>query len=114
MTGLALTAILGIPNWLDAVVRVVIIVLVMTLTELALTYLERKVIARRLTEAKQQVPHFYLSMNIEIDALLTVVHEIGATVGEPTPQIDALLQHIPNQGARLAGCILVADSSHCA
>ncbi|HWG79915.1 MAG TPA: 2-dehydropantoate 2-reductase [Stellaceae bacterium] len=28
---------------------------------------------------------------LEIDALLTAVHEIGATVGEPTPQIDALL-----------------------
>ena len=28
---------------------------------------------------------------LEIDALLTAVHEIGAVVGEPTPQIDALL-----------------------
>lgn len=28
---------------------------------------------------------------LEIDALLTAVHEIGVTVGEPTPQIDALL-----------------------
>ncbi len=28
---------------------------------------------------------------LEIDALLTVVHEIGGIVGEPTPQIDALL-----------------------
>jgi 2-dehydropantoate 2-reductase len=28
---------------------------------------------------------------LEIDALLTAVHEIGASVGEPTPQIDALL-----------------------
>ncbi|MGI8551723.1 MAG: NADH-quinone oxidoreductase subunit NuoH [Dehalococcoidia bacterium] len=33
-------------NWLDAIVRVVIIVLLMTLIVLALTYLERKVIAR--------------------------------------------------------------------
>ena len=30
----------------------------------------RKVIARRLTEAKQTVPHFYVSMDIELDALL--------------------------------------------
>ena len=30
----------------------------------------RKVIARRLTEAKQTIPHFYVSMDIEIDALL--------------------------------------------
>jgi len=28
---------------------------------------------------------------LEIDALLRAVHEIGATIGEPTPQIDALL-----------------------
>src|SRR4030095_2651441 len=30
----------------------------------------RKVIARRLTESKQQVPHFYLTIDCEIDALL--------------------------------------------
>ncbi len=32
----------------------------------------RKVIARRMTEAKTQVPHFYLSMDCEIDELLKV------------------------------------------
>ena len=31
----------------------------------------RKVIARRMTEAKTQVPHFYLTMDCEIDELLT-------------------------------------------
>ncbi len=31
----------------------------------------RKVIARRLSEAKATVPHFYVSMDIEIDALLS-------------------------------------------
>ena len=30
----------------------------------------RKVVARRLTESKQQVPHFYLTLNCQIDALL--------------------------------------------
>ena len=30
----------------------------------------RKVIARRLTEAKPTIPHFYVSMDVEIDALL--------------------------------------------
>lgn len=30
----------------------------------------RKVIARRLTEAKQQIPHFYLTVDCELDALL--------------------------------------------
>jgi len=30
----------------------------------------RKIIAKRLTESKQLVPHFYLSIDCEIDALL--------------------------------------------
>ena len=30
----------------------------------------RKVIARRMVESKQQVPHFYLSIDCEIDPLL--------------------------------------------
>ncbi len=38
----------------------------------------RKVIARRLTEAKQTVPHFYVSMDIEIDALLRLRAELNA------------------------------------
>ena len=38
----------------------------------------RKVIARRLTEAKQSVPHFYLSMDIELDALLKLRTELNA------------------------------------
>jgi pyruvate dehydrogenase E2 component (dihydrolipoamide acetyltransferase) len=32
----------------------------------------RKVIARRLTEAKQTIPHFYLSVDVRIDALLEI------------------------------------------
>jgi pyruvate dehydrogenase E2 component (dihydrolipoamide acetyltransferase) len=38
----------------------------------------RKVIARRLTESKQTVPHFYVSMDIELDALLTLRAELNA------------------------------------
>ena len=34
----------------------------------------RKIIARRLTEAKTTIPHFYLTMDTEIDALLAVAH----------------------------------------
>src|SRR3546814_1360312 len=30
----------------------------------------RKVVARRMTESKQQVPHFYLTVDCEIDTLL--------------------------------------------
>ncbi|HVE21231.1 MAG TPA: pyruvate dehydrogenase complex dihydrolipoamide acetyltransferase [Acidocella sp.] len=38
----------------------------------------RKVIAKRLLESKQTVPHFYVSTNIEIDALLKLRAELNA------------------------------------
>lgn len=37
----------------------------------------RKVIARRLTESKQQVPHFYLTVDCEIDALLNLRKQLN-------------------------------------
>ncbi|MBS1024414.1 pyruvate dehydrogenase complex dihydrolipoamide acetyltransferase [Gluconobacter cerinus] len=39
----------------------------------------RKVIARRLTESKTQVPHFYVSVDIELDALLALRSKLNAT-----------------------------------
>jgi pyruvate dehydrogenase E2 component (dihydrolipoamide acetyltransferase) len=41
----------------------------------------RKVIARRLTEAKQQIPHYYLTIDCEIDALLGLRKELNAREG---------------------------------
>eukprot|EP01037_Dinobryon_pediforme_P013704 gene13704-13820_t len=38
----------------------------------------RKVIARRLSEAKATVPHFYVSLDIEIDALLKLRADLNA------------------------------------
>ena len=38
----------------------------------------RKVIARRLSESKQQAPHFYLTVDIELDRLLEVRKELNA------------------------------------
>jgi pyruvate dehydrogenase E2 component (dihydrolipoamide acetyltransferase) len=38
----------------------------------------RKVIARRLTEAKSTIPHFYVSMDVEIDALIKLMSELNA------------------------------------
>jgi len=38
----------------------------------------RKTIARRLTEAKQQVPHIYLTVDINLDALLKLRTELNA------------------------------------
>ena len=38
----------------------------------------RKVVARRLTEAKQEVPHFYLTVDCEIDSLLNVREDLNS------------------------------------
>jgi pyruvate dehydrogenase E2 component (dihydrolipoamide acetyltransferase) len=38
----------------------------------------RKTIARRLTESKQTVPHFYLTVDVELDALLEARKQINA------------------------------------
>ena len=38
----------------------------------------RKVIARRLTESKQQVPHFYVTVEVELDAMLAVRAQLNA------------------------------------
>ena len=41
----------------------------------------RKVVARRLTESKQQAPHFYLSLDCRIDALLKLRTELNTRDG---------------------------------
>src|SRR5690349_15879844 len=46
-------------------------------TEIPLTNM-RKVIAKRLTEAKQTIPHFYLALDIELDALLAMRAQLNA------------------------------------
>ncbi|HCJ44990.1 MAG TPA: pyruvate dehydrogenase complex dihydrolipoamide acetyltransferase, partial [Erythrobacter sp.] len=38
----------------------------------------RKVIARRLTESKQQVPHYYLAVDVRLDALLDLRKQLNA------------------------------------
>jgi pyruvate dehydrogenase E2 component (dihydrolipoamide acetyltransferase) len=38
----------------------------------------RKVIARRLTEAKSTIPHFYVTMDVEIDALIKLMNDLNA------------------------------------
>lgn len=42
----------------------------------------RKVIAKRLTEAKQQVPHFYLTIDCQLDTLLQLRIDINARLNE--------------------------------
>jgi pyruvate dehydrogenase E2 component (dihydrolipoamide acetyltransferase) len=41
----------------------------------------RKVVARRLTESKQQIPHFYLTVDCELDALLQLRKDLNARPG---------------------------------
>ena len=42
----------------------------------------RKVIARRLTESKQQVPHIYLTVDVRLDALLKLRTELNASLAD--------------------------------
>jgi pyruvate dehydrogenase E2 component (dihydrolipoamide acetyltransferase) len=45
----------------------------------------RKVIARRLTEAKSTIPHFYVSMDIEIDAMNALLAQLNAKAPKEGP-----------------------------
>ena len=45
----------------------------------------RKVIAKRLLESKQTVPHFYLTVNIELDALLELRTKLNASSPKDGP-----------------------------
>jgi pyruvate dehydrogenase E2 component (dihydrolipoamide acetyltransferase) len=67
----------------------------------------RRVIARRLTESKQTVPHFYLTIDCEIDALLKIRAELNAkseayriSVNDFVIRAAALgLRHVPAANA---------------
>ena len=45
----------------------------------------RKVIARRLAESKQTIPHFYVTMDFEIDALLKLRADLNAKSAKDGP-----------------------------
>jgi pyruvate dehydrogenase E2 component (dihydrolipoamide acetyltransferase) len=77
----------------------------------------RKVIAARLTEAKQTVPHFYLTLDCRIDALLEAREQINAAApkdkdGKPAYKLSvndfvikawaAALQQVPTANATWA------------
>ncbi len=84
----------------------------------------RKVIARRLTEAKQTIPHFYLSMDIQLDALLKLRADLNAKSAKDGPSAFKLsvndlvikasavaLRRVPNANASWTdeGSILYDD-----
>lgn len=71
----------------------------------------RRIIAERLTEAKQTIPHFYLSVDVQLDALLALRTEINGKAtagadGKPSYKISvndfvikamgAALQQVPD------------------
>ena len=58
-------------------------------------YNMRKVIARRLTEAKQTIPHFYLTLDCELDALLAMRAQLN---GRDGAGLQALGQRLRHQG----------------
>jgi len=77
----------------------------------------RKVVAARLTEAKQTIPHFYLSLDCRIDELLQAREQINAAAplkdGKPVYKLSvndfvmkawaAALQKVPTANATWAG-----------
>ena len=80
----------------------------------------RKVIARRLTEAKQSIPHIYLTLDVELDALLklrgefnTALEPRGIKVSVNDLVIKALalgLRQVPKCNVSFAGdTLLVYD-----
>jgi pyruvate dehydrogenase E2 component (dihydrolipoamide acetyltransferase) len=50
----------------------------------------RKIIARRLTEAKSTVPHFYVSMDIEIDSLVDLMKQLNAKAPKEGPGVYSI------------------------
>ena len=78
----------------------------------------RKVVAARLTESKQTIPHFYLTLDCKIDALLAAREQINATApkskdGKPAFKLSVndfvmkawavALQRVPAANATWAG-----------
>jgi pyruvate dehydrogenase E2 component (dihydrolipoamide acetyltransferase) len=54
----------------------------------------RKVIARRLTESKQLVPHFYLSIDCEIDELLGLRKHVNEAAGSKISVNDCVIRAV--------------------
>jgi len=54
----------------------------------------RKVVARRLTESKQNVPHFYLRMNVRVDELLALRKTANLVLGAKASINDYLVKAV--------------------
>jgi pyruvate dehydrogenase E2 component (dihydrolipoamide acetyltransferase) len=62
----------------------------------------RKTIARRMTESKQQIPHFYLSSRCSMDAVAEVRARLNAGLGEAAREIKVSLNDFIVKAAALA------------
>ncbi|WP_170386215.1 pyruvate dehydrogenase complex dihydrolipoamide acetyltransferase [Ruegeria atlantica] len=64
----------------------------------------RRTIARRLTEAKQTVPHFYLRADVELDALLALRSQLNAAASkvEETPSFKISVNDLVIKALALA------------
>ena len=54
----------------------------------------RKVIAKRLLESKQTVPHFYLSVDVELDALLELRKHVNEAAGSKVSVNDCVIRAV--------------------
>jgi len=71
----------------------------------------RQVIARRLTESKQTVPHFYLSIDLEIDELLAIRARLNESLKDHKVSVNDFvvravalaLQEVPEANASFLG-----------
>lgn len=73
----------------------------------------RKTIARRLAEAKQTVPHFYLTVDCNLDALLELRGKLNATLADSGVKLSVndflikalalALAEVPNANVQFAG-----------
>ena len=73
----------------------------------------RKTIARRLSEAKQMVPHFYLGVDLKIDDLLGVREQMNAALAERGVKLSVnnflikalaiALERVPDANVQFAG-----------
>jgi pyruvate dehydrogenase E2 component (dihydrolipoamide acetyltransferase) len=79
-------------------------------TEVRLTAM-RKTIARRMTEAKQTIPHFYLSIDVDIDRLLAIRADFNALAENDKASLNDFiiratalaLQEVPEVNVQYAG-----------
>ncbi|GBR00182.1 MULTISPECIES: dihydrolipoamide acetyltransferase family protein [Acetobacter] len=70
----------------------------------------RRVIAERLTKAKQTIPHFYVSVDVQVDALLTLRDELNHVAPAP-PSPDTFHLSVNDMLIRAASAAFVAVPS---